>query len=663
MKTMFQAVLLLTAAAIALPGAALAAPPTAKPSPTAVAPASPASTARLVERTVTLADLGFADGISFTGFSGRRDLYFPLPVGVPVRDIKLAGGIEAQAPQPIRASMQILVDDRPRWNAMPAVGGGVQPLALDIIHGDAGQPFVKVSFLYGAAWSEDRCMDQRLPGGYATLRPDTVLHYRFDPAAITSVRDALAVLPRKVRIALSAGNASRDHYEAALALGLELTRQGRKVEFVRLPTVPAAGIAAEFAIAPMAELAALVGTLPAGVEANGTVRLVMAGGLPVIALTEGADVGTVGYLASGWHRLAGGAALTPRAGQGVPAEKDRLGFAALGLGDGIREVADRGEWDLRFDYAAVPKGQKPSALDITLTPGAAIGGDPQLAHIFVNNLLLRSVSLADGGATRRLSVPLPDGLVGRSNALRVVLQRQTKGGDCREAPMASPAQLLPDSGVVMAGDTGAPGDFFALGAAFADGLDVVVPAAALADPAATLALATRALDGLVQDSAGLRVVVDDGKGAATGRPFLLLPGVKMPAGLPVALDQGAVKVVDRQGRTLLDVTGAPTLLLAQLAQEAGQVGLVLQATGAGPVPLPETLPLDRGTVAFADADGLLMAIDTVRERAVKVEIGDNSAWADWLDRFRILLVAGIWVLLTGLVAGGFAKWYRARNKS
>ncbi|MQP64514.1 hypothetical protein GE253_04060 [Niveispirillum sp. SYP-B3756] len=669
MKTMLQTVLL-TTVAMAFPLAGNAAP-ARKPAATAAKskpeapPAAPVAAStlstkqpRLLEREVTLAELGFADGLSFNGFSGQRDLFFPVPAGVPVSSLRLSGVLDSAIPDPIRASAQIAIDNRPRWSGV--LGTAVVPVALEVARGDQTQDYVRVGFRYGAAWTDDRCADQRLPGGYVTLAPETALLYSYDPAAITSLRTAMAVLPRHVRIALSAAPLSRDHYEAALVLAAELGRQGHKVSFLRLPaTVPVEPeqALAEIVIAPAAELAALKG------DGQGTARLLRNGRFPLVALTDGANAQTALYLSSDWQALAGGPAVTPRASRPVmQTDSDAIAFARLGLGQGVQEVVDRGEWQLRLDYAMVPKDMRPAALRIELAPGAAMTSQPQLAHIFVNDLLLRSVTLEGGAQARTLKVPLPDGLLGRSNAVRVVLQRQPAAGNCKDAPLASPAQLLPGSAVELVADKSEPADFFALGSAFADGVTVVVPPAALADPAASLALAAKALSGLSHNSQGLQVVLDDGK--VPTRPFLLLPGAKLPAGisLPVAMEEGSVKVVDRQKRLLLDVSGTPGLLVAQLATVGDQPGLILQSGGSGPIPVPAALALDRGNVAFADATGLLMSLDTLRERAVRVEVGEASAWADWVDRFRILLVAGVWVALTAALAGVAARWYRSRSK-
>ncbi len=674
MKTMLQTVLLATVA-MAFPLTADAAPAKkqaavkSKPvshheSPPAVvtipaaAPAPVTKPPRLLERQVTLAELGFTEGLSFNGFSGQRDLFFPVPAGVPVSGLRLNGVLDSAVPSPIRASAQIAIDGRPRWSGV--LGTATVPLALEVARGDQAQDYVRVGFNYGAAWTDDRCADQRLPGGYVTLAPETALQYSYDPTAVSSLRAAMAVLPRHVRIALSASPLSREHYEAALVLAAELGRRGHKVSFLRLPTdlpeEPEQALA-EFVIAPAAELAALKG------EGAGTARLLRNGRFPLVALTDGANAQTALYLTSDWRVLAGGAAVMPRASQPVlKTDPDAIAFARLGLGQGVKEVVDRGEWQLRLDYAMVPKGKRPAALRIELAPGAAMTSQPQLAHIFVNDLLLRSVTLEGGDQARTLNVPLPDGLLGRSNAIRVVLQRQPAAGNCKDAPLPSPAQLLPGSAVELAADKASPADFYALGSAFAEGVTVVVPQADLADPAASLALAVKALDGLSPDSQGLQVALDDGK--VPGRPFLLLPGTKLPASmsLPVAMEEGFVKVVDRQKRLLLDVSGTPGLLVVQLAEAGGQPGLVLQSGGSGPIPLPAALALDKGNVAFADNTGLLMSVDTVRERAVRVEVGAPSAWADWVDRFRILLVAGIWVALTAAVAGITARWYRSRSK-
>lgn len=671
MKTMLQTVLLATVAmafplaadAAAKKPAAVAKPkteaaPAAPVAPPTPAPAALAKAPRLLDRQVTLAELGFTEGLSFNGFSGQRDLFFPVPDGVPVSGLRLEGVLDSAIPGPIRAAAQIAIDGRPRWSGV--LGTAAVPLALDVARTGQGQDYVRVGFTYGAAWTDDRCADQRLPGGYVTLAPETALHYSYDPASITSLRAAMAVLPRHVRIALSAAPLSRDHYEAALVLAAELGRQGHKVSFLRLPAslpVEPEQAPAEIIIAPAAELAALKG------DGSGTARLLRNGRFPLVALTDGANAQTALYLASDWRTLAGGPAVTARASQpAVKPDPDAIAFTRLGLGQGVQEVVDRGEWQLRLDYAMVPKGKRPAALRVELAPGAAMTSQPQLAHIFVNDLLLRSVTLDGGAQARALTVPLPDGLLGRSNAIRVVLQRQPVAGNCKDAPLASPAQLLPGSAVELVADKADPADFYALGSAFAEGLMVVVPQAALADPANSLALAVKALNGLSPSSQGLQVVLDEGK--APTRPFLLLPGSKLPAGidLPVAMEEGFVKVVDRQKRLLLDVSGTPGLLMAQLATAGGQPGLVLQSGGSGPIPVPAALALDKGNVAFADASGLLMSLDTLRERAVRVEVGEASAWADWVDRFRILLVAGVWVALTAAVAGIAARWYRSRSK-
>jgi hypothetical protein len=673
MKTMSQAFLLATAAmafSLATPLSVDAAPAkkqaaspakakaTAAPVAATPAPAATPSPVRLVERQVSLAELGFTEGLSFTGFSGRRDLFFPVPAGVPVSGIRLDGVLDSAIPGAIRASAQIAIDGRPRWSGV--LGTAAVPIGLDVTRAEVGQNFVRVGFNYGAAWTDDRCADQRLPGGFVTLAPETTLHYSYDPAAITDLRAAMAVLPRQVRIALSAAPLSRELYEAALVMAAELTRQGHKVSFLRLPaTLPAAPdtAPADIVIAPSAELAGLAG------EGAGTARLLRVGRFPLVALTDSANAQTALYLTSEWRSLAGSGAVTPRASLSPEkTDPNAIPFSRLGLGQGVQDVVDRGEWQLRFDYDMVPKGMRPAALRVELAPGAAMTEQPQLVHIFVNDLLLRSVTLEGGAQARTISLPLPEGLLGRSNAIRIVLQRQPVAGNCKDAPLASPAQLLPGSAVELAPDTAKPADFYALGSAFAEGLAVVVPQAALADPASSLTLAAHVLEGLSAGSHGIQVVLDAGK--MPERPFLLLPGAKLPAGIavPVAMEEGFVKVVDRQKRLLLDVSGTPGLLVAQLAEAGGQPGLVLQSGGKGPVPLPAKLPLDKGNVAFADATGLLMGLDTVRERAVRVEVGEPSAWADWVDRFRILLVAGVWVALTAAVAGIAARWYRGRSK-
>ncbi|OYQ34811.1 hypothetical protein CHU95_09470 [Niveispirillum lacus] len=660
-----------------------------------VAPVMAADPADPAIRTVTLRDLGYPNGVTLSGISARQDVFFPLPAWVPTDNLQLEMNLDTVLAEGQRASVQLLLDDQPRWTGALKAGAHAQSVATSLKRVDTRQAFTKATIAWGAQWTDNRCVDQRLPGGFVTLSPDSAVTYRIDPARIDSVRAAWSALGPRVSIFVSAEGLSATQFQAVIRLAATLIREGRRVQIIRIPSAatPAAdATAAQVGLPPPPPLPTLaemdtgsvfvasraeindfisVMQAKAGPErkyeldtsGGADIGLLKGMGAPSIALLDGIDGEKVRFLTDGWSALSDMTANAITIAKPPPASligADGIPFAALGLGQGVQELVDRAEWPLRLDYTQVPHGQRPAALEIELAPGSTMGDRPQLLHVFVNNTLLRSVSLTDGGKVQRMSVPLPDGLLGRSNAIRIVLQRQPSGGDCREAPLASPAQILPGSRVTLAPDNTKPGDFYALSPAMAKGATLVVTADQLRDLNA-INLAARIVADLVPVQAPLSVIIGDGK-AVPITPFIQLPGASLPgkADLPVRLDRGAVSVQDRSGQVLLDITGSSGLVTAQLTNLDDTPGLSL-TTHDGRVPpgIPR-LSFDRGNVAFADATGMLMAFDTVRDRAVRVVVADDAGWADWLDRFRIVLVLGAWGLLTLVGVGALRRWYRNR---
>lgn len=646
-------------------------------------------------RSVTLRDLGYPDGVTLSGISARRDIFFPLPAWVPTDNLQLDMKLDTALVEGQRASVQLLLDDQPRWAGALKPGTHAQSVAASLKRTDLRQGFTKATIAWGAQWTDNRCVDQRLPGGFVTLSPDSAVTYSIDPAKIDSVRAAWSALGPRVSIFVSAEGLSATQFQAATRLAATLIREGRRVQIIRIPSAettaananapkvdlpppPPLPTLAEMDtgsvfVASRAEIEGFISFMQAkaGPEkkyeldtyGGADIGLLKGMGSPSIALLDGIDGEKVRFLTDGWSALSDMTANTINAAKPLPASligTDGIPFAALGLGQGVQELVDRAEWPLRLDYIQVPLGQRPAALEIELAPGSTMGDRPQLLHVFVNNTLLRSVSLPDGGKVQRLSVPLPDGLLGRSNAIRIVLQRQPSGGDCREAPLASPAQILPGSRVTLTPDAAKPGDFYALSPAMEKGATLVVTAEQLKDVAA-VNLAARIVADLVPAQAPLSVIVGDGK-AKPATPFIQLPGASLPAkpDLPVRLDGGAVSVKDRSGQTLLDVTGTSGLMTAQLVSLGGMPGLSLATNDGRISPLMPRLAFDKGNVAFADDTGVLMAFDTVRDRAVRVVVADDAGWADWLDRFRILLVLSAWGLLTLVGVGALRRWYRNR---
>src|SRR3984893_5606682 len=95
----------------------------------------------------------------------------------------------------------------------------------------------------------------------------------------------------------------------------------------------------------------------------------------------------------------------------------------------------------------------------------------------------------------RCDVPLPDGLVGAIANVRVVIQRRSAQGDCRFEPQGYPAQILGASAVVLATADALAHNFSDLVARWANGLEILLPAAAAERPERGLGMVRAILSG------------------------------------------------------------------------------------------------------------------------------------------------------------------------
>jgi hypothetical protein len=411
---------------------------------------------------------------------------------------------------------------------------------------------------------------------------------------------------------------------------------------------------------------------PGGADAGaagGALSVIEAGRQVSIALRPeaGPAAEALRLIRPSWRAVAGAPAADPRAVRDPGPRDDRLSFAALGLGDGLAESAGRAEWSVGLDATSIPPGRRAAALDLELSPGQAPAETAQLLYVSLGGTLLHAARIPPEGGPMRLTVPIPDGAAGRAGAVRVLLVRDPGGGDCVEAPASLPAQLHPTSAVVLGPAPERPRAFHELTVAFGAGVDLILPAGGLAEAERLLPLAARVLAGAVPPDAPVRLVVGarpdaPPESAEAARPFVALPGAPPPTGarLPVRLDAGAVRVEGRDGRVLLDVGGASSMLVAQLVRAGPADGLVLERLGAPP-DLPGPLVLDRGTVAFLAADGPALAFDHLQETAVSLVQGDPFAWLRTLDRFRVAAVLGAWLLVTAGLVWGLSARARRRG--
>lgn len=190
-----------------------------------------------VSRTITLAQLANSQTIVLKGRSSSQEFFFPVPAGTPLQNagLQFAG--------------HYLRGDGGRTNLLLAIDGTpVSSRKLDSDTGDAGQQlpvsgeprrngFVQLRVNWASQLSEQICSNEQTPGNVLNILPDTALQYQFNPDAITTVASAWQALPPQVTLLVSGTAMSRENYDSAWRIGVQLQRGGKEVRIASLPKV------------------------------------------------------------------------------------------------------------------------------------------------------------------------------------------------------------------------------------------------------------------------------------------------------------------------------------------------------------------------------------------------------------------------------------------
>jgi cellulose synthase operon protein B len=299
-------------------------------------------------------------------------------------------------------------------------------------------------------------------------------------------------------------------------------------------------------------------------------------------------------------------------------------------------------------------------LDVMVAPDGA--GEKAVVSAFVNERLLGSTVAAVGEVTH-LDLGLPEGLVGTVANVRAVVQRASAQGDCRFEPQGYPAQILGSSSLLLAGASGRAHDFSDLTSRFAHGIKLLLPAAAADQPVQTLGILAPVLDQLSPDAAPLNVNFTTGNGTPVADGPFVAVSERPPAGTSprVRFDRGRAAVIDRTGRTLLDLGGFVGGAVAQVVSAGDYPGLWIKPLAAdGAAPAPNDLHLDHGDVAFIDGNGVALAMSTERDTVVQISYPDQASWLTVAERFRSWIIGGLWLCATAALLFILQRLFRRR---
>ncbi|MGJ5206382.1 hypothetical protein [Bradyrhizobium sp. HKCCYLR20261] len=628
---------------------------------------------------IPIADAGFPEGFRLSNLGGRRELYIRVPQGVELNLAELVLAYDDVSAHEARRSLEILANDR-SIAALTLDGKGTGRTArISLANASAREGFLKLSFVYSGAATQDRCIDVRYVGDSVTIRPETMVDFTLGLSGTPNIAVTAALMPRDVGILLSSASPPAADIATALTIARSLKAGGRTVSFHHgrnaMPDLVdqdnrgrwTRGLIVVGSFDEIADRldgpAATLVNYARGARATNTLAAGRIGGVPVLLASDSGS-SQIGRLLGDPSLLALRDTPTASIGTISVARKptDRISFNDLGLTAPRVDVFGRAELPMTIASQSLPAGTRPSrlVLDVMVAPDGA--GEKAVVSAFVNEHLLASTVAAIGGPTR-LDFALPDGLVGTIANIRTVVQRRSSQGDCRFEPQGYPAELLGSSQVILSPIGPAARDFSDLVSLWGDGIQIHLPASTADRPLSVLASLSGVVSGLSNRTTPIEVTYVDAKAAASpSAPFISVSS-SPPAGADqrVRFDRGRVAITDRNDRVLLDLGGMTTGAVAQIVTANGFPGLWIRSlSGDGSLSAAPAINLDRGDVAILDRSGVALALSSYRDTLLRVTYADQQSWTANLDRGWPWIVGVTWVIATVALLMLAQRMYRRR---
>ena len=575
-----------------------------------------------VTRVITLDELGFDNGFEIEGLSGGRTLYFPVPAGVGVDDLRLTLPYRADSSFGSRRSIAIEIGGRTQYTAALPEGLSEGVIDIPVDPALAQDGFLATRIVYSGAITEDRCVDQRLSGAYLAFAGEGGLRARLQGPSLGRVSTVASVMPAALDLSLPS-QAS----EAQLAAALTLMLGGSDSRLGGARTDDAA-TQDGWRIGRIGFADASAPALSVGNE----------GGAPSIRIGGEDPVASARLFRSRWNSIAASSSLATARRGSADGERETLTIADLGADSSAQSIADRGQWNVAIPATAIPAGKRITGLTLDVAV-AEDGGEarPVIAVLF-NGVLLASAEAEEDGRTQ-IVVDLPEGLANTLNNLEVSVMRQAAGGDCKYVPQGYPAQLLPSSRIEL-GEAGSPQDFSDLPSVLNGGFTVVMPDAASLAPVAAL------LNPLASGEGPVGVSFD----GMPANGAVVYVGADAPAGSEpkVQFTQGAIEISGENGETILDRDAIDALTTVQLLEQNGRSVLWIRpgsdfATLGSSASPPA---LGYGNVAFLAGDQVDFAFHDERERLIDIRYPEENTISKFLQRYRLWLIGLGWLLVT-----------------
>ena len=191
-----------------------------------------------IPRSVSFADLGFTGPVVLGYPDTLREIYLPVPTGVPLANAALQMNANYVRADGGRTTMILSVDGYPISAQAFTAERGDASFALAIDGAPRPSGFVRFNIDWRTAVGrENTCADARTPGNLLRIEPTTRFTYRYDGSAVRDLSTAWSSLPSTPTILVAASKLSAEAYDSAWRVGVALERAGKRPKIRALPAV------------------------------------------------------------------------------------------------------------------------------------------------------------------------------------------------------------------------------------------------------------------------------------------------------------------------------------------------------------------------------------------------------------------------------------------
>lgn len=584
---------------------------------------------------VTLEDLGYTAGVALTSPRSSTQVFFPLPSdrGATLNlDLSFSRALDAFS------SLTVTIDGNP-VHSVTLGDGARQQLSLPIPPRYLEGEFLRVGFAADLALARTRCFDNSGPSVWALIDPSSRIEVRRDDVLATTVGNVWRSATGNVTVGIPA-NAGPDALATALHLMTALYRRSAKPRLVVTDDAAPVSDLPLIIVEPSAALRTAQrippdDTLGLVLQPDGATRprLFVANGAAARILTDVAEAtrSQTRVIAS-----RGGA-------PGPVAPAVDVSFTELGLPPFNLTFGGTASVRIPISTRSLPSGRVPREI-VLFGQGAALADEEVLvANFFLGNVFVNSLAMRGTPRFNGHRIAVPEALLRDELPLEIRFQHIARRPACERDGLME-FQLRPSSFVRTETDAWSPRRFDQWSVRRGETVTVQIPQGNILP---VMPLIARLLAQSATPTATIAVQRD---GRVPTGPFIHV-GTSPPtelASAPIALTRGMISVNLPATFGELSFEPGTAYTIVQLAQAAGQYGLWISPGALATLNDPDVV--GEGNVALYDGRGQPISFDTSRSD-IRVEYAVADDIVSLLNRYRVPIVVGVWVLLTlGVIA-------------